>query len=66
MALLADYGLNVTLVSLFIWIILFPALVQGLIAYAIYIARGEKRDNDRAKAGRRIDPSDSGTSSVTR
>ena len=47
--LLADYALNVTLVSLFIWLVLFPVLVQGLIVYAIVQARGEKRQNDEFK-----------------
>ena len=52
MPLLADYALNVTLVSLFIWVVLFPVLVQGLIIYAIMQARGEKRQNDLAKSHR--------------
>jgi hypothetical protein len=52
MPLLADYALNVTLVSLFIWLILFPVLVQGLIVYAVVQARGEKRQNDLAKSSR--------------
>jgi hypothetical protein len=50
--LLADYALRVTLVSLFIWVVLFPVLVQGLIAYAIFQARGEKRQNDLARRAR--------------
>jgi hypothetical protein len=50
--LLADYALNVTLVSLFLWVILFPVLVQGLIVYAIIVARGEKRDNELARRRR--------------
>ena len=50
MPLLADYALNVTLVSLFIWVVLFPVLVQGLIVYAVVLARGEKRENDEYKA----------------
>jgi len=49
---LADYALNVTLVSLFIWVVLFPVLVQGLIVYAIVQARGEKRQNDLARSHR--------------
>jgi len=47
--LFADYALAVTLVSLFIWVVLFPVLVQGLIVYAVILARGEKRDNDAFK-----------------
>jgi phage shock protein PspC (stress-responsive transcriptional regulator) len=49
--LLADYALNVTLVQLFIWVVLFPVLVQGLIVYAVALARGEKRQNDSFKRG---------------
>jgi hypothetical protein len=52
MPLLADYALNVTLVSLFLWVVLFPVLVQGLIVYAIVQARGEKRQNDLARSHR--------------
>jgi hypothetical protein len=52
MVLLADYALNVTLVSLFLWVVLFPVLVQGLIIYAIVLARGEKRDNELARRRR--------------
>ena len=47
--LFADYALAVTLVSLFIWVVLFPVLVQGLIVYAVVLARAEKRENDLAK-----------------
>jgi hypothetical protein len=50
--LLADYALKVTLVSLFIWVVLFPVLVQGLIAYAIILAKGEKRENELARTER--------------
>ena len=41
-----DHALRVTLVSLAIWVVLFPVLVQGLIIYAIVQAKGEKREND--------------------
>ena len=50
--LFADYALAVTLVSLFIWVVLFPVLVQGLIVYAIVQARGEERQNDLARRAR--------------
>ena len=50
MLVLADYALSVTLVSLFLWVVLFPVLVQGLIVYAVILARGEKRANDAYKA----------------
>ena len=54
MLLLADCALNVTLVSLFLWVVLFPVLVQGLIAYAVVQARGEKRQNDEFKRRREL------------
>ena len=44
--LLADAAFNVTIVSLLIWVVFFPVLVQGLIIYAVVLARGEKRAND--------------------
>ena len=50
--LFADYALAVTLVSLFIWVVLFPVLVQGLIVYAVLLAKGEKRENDLARRHR--------------
>ena len=37
---------KVTIVSLLIWVVFFPVLVQGLIVYAVILARGEKRAND--------------------
>ncbi len=46
MLVLADAALTTTLVSLGIWVVFFPVLVQGLIIYAIVQARGEKRQND--------------------
>jgi hypothetical protein len=46
MLVLADYALKVTLVSLAIWVVVFPVLVQGLIIYAVIQARGEKRENE--------------------
>jgi hypothetical protein len=54
MLVLADYALNTTLVSIFLWLILFPVLVQGLIVYAIVQARGEKRQNDEFKRRREL------------
>ena len=41
-----NHALRVTLVSLAIWVVLFPVLVQGLIIYAVVLAKGEKRDNE--------------------
>ncbi len=46
MLLLGDEALAVTLVALAIWVVVFPVLVQGLIVYAVILARGEKREND--------------------
>jgi hypothetical protein len=46
MFLFADEALTVTVVSLLIWVVFFPVLVQGLIIYAVVLARGEKRAND--------------------
>lgn len=52
MVLLADHAFNVTFVSILIWLVLFPVLVQGLILYAVIVARGEKRENDLARQRR--------------
>jgi len=47
MTLLAlSEAFSVTIVSLLIWVVFFPVLVQGLIVYAVVLARGEKRAND--------------------
>jgi hypothetical protein len=54
MALLADYALNTTLVSIAIWLVLFPVLVQGLIGYALFLTKGEKRQNDEFKRRREL------------
>jgi hypothetical protein len=50
--LLADYAFQVTLVAIVLWLILFPVLVQGLIAYAIMIGRGERRQNEEFRRRR--------------
>ena len=42
----ADIALETTIVYVLIWGILFPVLVQGLIAYAIVVGRGEGQQND--------------------
>jgi hypothetical protein len=42
----ADQALTTTLVYILVWGVLFPALVTGLIAYAVIVARGEKLEND--------------------
>ena len=43
---LAASALSTTIVYVLIWGILFPVFVQGLIAYAVVVGRGEKEDND--------------------
>jgi heme/copper-type cytochrome/quinol oxidase subunit 2 len=50
--LAANEALKVTLVSLAIWVVLFPVLVQGLIAYAVVQVRGEKRQNEENRRRR--------------
>jgi hypothetical protein len=52
--LLADHALTVTLVQLAIWVVFFPVLVQGLIVYAVILARGEKRANEEYKRRREV------------
>jgi hypothetical protein len=52
MFLLADYALQVTIVAIVLWLILFPVLVQGLIAYAVLIGRGERRQNEEYRRRR--------------
>jgi hypothetical protein len=52
MPLLADYALTVTLVQLGIWLVLFPVIVQGLIIYAVILARGERRQNEEYRRRR--------------
>jgi hypothetical protein len=34
-----------TIISILIWVVLFPALVTGLIVFAFVISRGEAADN---------------------
>ena len=50
--MLADYALTVTLAAIAIWLILFPVLVQGLIVYAVILARGERRQNEEYRRRR--------------
>jgi hypothetical protein len=49
---LADYALTITLAAIAIWLILFPVLVQGLIVYAVILARGERRQNEEYRRRR--------------
>ena len=50
--MVADYALAVTLAALAIWVVLFPVLVQGLIIYAVILARGERRQNEEYRRRR--------------
>jgi hypothetical protein len=50
--LFADYSFQVTLVAIVLWLILFPVLVQGIIAYAVMIGRGERRQNEEYRRRR--------------
>ncbi len=52
MLVMADYAFQVTFVAILLWIILFPVLVQGLIAYAVVLARGERRQNEEYRRRR--------------
>jgi hypothetical protein len=52
MLVLADYALQVTLVAIGLWLILFPVLVQGLIIYAVLVGRGERRQNEEFRRRR--------------
>jgi hypothetical protein len=38
-----------TIVSIAIWLVVFPAVVTGLIALAIAVSLGEKRENDATR-----------------
>jgi hypothetical protein len=38
-----------TIVYVAIWFVIFPAIVTGMIAFAIAQALGEKRENDAAR-----------------
>jgi hypothetical protein len=48
----ASEAFKVTVVSLAIWVVFFPVLVQGLIIYAVVQARGEKRANEEYRRRR--------------
>jgi hypothetical protein len=52
MLILGDYSFEVTVVAIVLWLILFPLLVQGLIAYAVLIGRGERRQNEEYRRRR--------------
>jgi hypothetical protein len=52
MLLLADKATTTTLIDIAVWGIAFPALVTGLIVYAVVQARGEKRSNEELRRRR--------------
>ena len=52
--LLADAATRTTIISLLIWVVFFPVLVQGLIIYAVILARGERRANQEYRARREV------------
>jgi len=52
MILLADKALVVTIVSVFIWFVFFPLLVNGLVVFAVIQGRGEKRANEELRRRR--------------
>jgi hypothetical protein len=52
MLLLADKALTTTIIDILVWFVFFPALVTGLIAYAVIQARGEKRTNEEMRRSR--------------
>ena len=44
---------KVTITDIAVWIVGFPALVTGLIAYAVVQARGERQADEQARLRRR-------------
>jgi hypothetical protein len=52
MLLLADKALVVTIVSVAVWFVFFPLLVNGLVVYAVIQGRGEKRANEELRRRR--------------
>jgi len=51
--LLASKAFTVTVVNLIIWVVVFPALVTGLIAFAVVRSIGERQDNEERGRRRR-------------
>jgi hypothetical protein len=43
-----------TIVYVALWVVVFPAVVTGLVAFAIAQALGEKRENDAARRNPRF------------
>lgn len=38
-----------TIIDLLLWVVLFPAFVTGLIAFALVMSRGEAADNEEQR-----------------
>jgi hypothetical protein len=53
MIVLASKATTVTVVNLVIWMVIFPALVTGLIAFAVIRSLGERQDNQERSRRRR-------------
>jgi Na+/pantothenate symporter len=53
MIVLASKATTVTVVNLVIWLVIFPALVTGLIAFAVIRSLGERQDNQERSRRRR-------------
>jgi uncharacterized membrane protein YjfL (UPF0719 family) len=51
--LLASKAVSVTVVNIVIWAVVFPALVTGLIAFAVIRSLGERQDNEERRHHRR-------------
>ena len=49
-------SVSVTVVNIVIWGVVFPALVTGLIAFALIKSFGERQDNEARRHGRRRAP----------
>jgi phage shock protein PspC (stress-responsive transcriptional regulator) len=45
----ASAALSETIVGLVLWVVVFPGLVTGIIAYVIAQALGERRENQQAR-----------------
>src|SRR4051794_27111151 len=50
---LASKAVTITVVNLVIWGVVFPALVTGLIAFAVIRSLGERQDNEESRHHRR-------------
>ena len=49
-----DKAAQTTIVDLLIWVVVFPAFVTGLIAFALVMSRGEAADNEEQRRYPRI------------